>query len=149
VEERVGYELKRAQHALRLAMDEALRGLGLTTPQYAGLAILEEEPGISSAELARRSFVTPQTMAAIVANLERHGLVGRSPHAVHGRILETRLTRRGRSLLVLAHERAREIEARMLAGVDRADRRELVRLLRRCAAALEASEHRATTRAAR
>jgi hypothetical protein len=32
----VGYQLKRAQHALRLEMDGALRGVGLTTPRYAG-----------------------------------------------------------------------------------------------------------------
>ena len=35
VARRVGYALKRAQHALRTRMDEALRPLGLTAPQYA------------------------------------------------------------------------------------------------------------------
>jgi len=59
---RIGYELKRAQHALRLGMDEELRGLGVTTPQYAAMSVLAEEPGLSNAQLARRSSVTPQTM---------------------------------------------------------------------------------------
>jgi DNA-binding MarR family transcriptional regulator len=35
-------------------MDTALRGLGLTTPQYAALTFLEESPGLSGAQLARR-----------------------------------------------------------------------------------------------
>ena len=37
----LGYKLKKTQHALRLHMDEALRALDLTTPQYAVLAQLE------------------------------------------------------------------------------------------------------------
>lgn len=40
----IGYKLKKAQHLLRLHMDEAIRPLGLTTPQYAVLAQLDEEP---------------------------------------------------------------------------------------------------------
>src|SRR4028119_1933827 len=34
LENRVGYELKRAQHSLRLRMDEALKGPGVTTPRH-------------------------------------------------------------------------------------------------------------------
>ncbi|ETZ07779.1 hypothetical protein P618_200020 [Holospora obtusa F1] len=34
----LGYKLKKTQHALRLQMDEALRTLDLTTPQYEVLA---------------------------------------------------------------------------------------------------------------
>ena len=75
---RVGYELKRVQHALRQAMDEALRETGVTTPQYAAMSVLAEEPGLSNARLARRSFVTPQTMNQILARLEASGLVERS-----------------------------------------------------------------------
>jgi hypothetical protein len=62
LESRVGYQLKRAEHALRLEMDGALRDMGLTTPQYAALSVLGDEPGLSGAELARRCFVTPQTI---------------------------------------------------------------------------------------
>lgn len=137
MEERIGYELKRAQHALRLAMDETLREIRLTTPQYAALAMLEEEGGISSAELARRAFVTPQTMNTIVANLEARGLVQRRAHPSHGRILETRLTARGRSLLENGHERVRAIERRMVAQLSQPDRRALLRILRTCAEALQ------------
>lgn len=137
MEERVGYELKRAQHALRLAMDETLREIGLTTPQYAALAMLEEEGGISGAELARRAFVTPQTMNTIVANLETRQLVDRSAHPSHGRILETRLTEHGRSLLSQGHERVRAIERRTVAHLSERDRRALLRMLRAYGDALQ------------
>ena len=91
----VGYQLKRAQQALRAAMDEALRPQGLTTPQYAVLTALEAEAGLSGAELARRCFVTPQTMNEIVAGLEARGWVTRRRHAEHGRVLQTFLTDQG------------------------------------------------------
>jgi DNA-binding MarR family transcriptional regulator len=92
---RVGYELKRAQHALRLEMDGALKKVGLTTPQYAALSVMEGEKGLSGASLARRCFVTPQTMNGILVNLEKAGLLERRPHPEHGRVLQAYLTGRG------------------------------------------------------
>lgn len=137
MEESVGYELKRAQQALRGAMDSALRELGLTPAGYAALAVLEEAPRVSSAELARRSFVTAQTMGGVVSGLERAGFVERRRHRGHGRILETALTEAGRSLVADAHRRVRAIEERMLGGLRPEERRALLELLRRCTAALE------------
>jgi DNA-binding MarR family transcriptional regulator len=62
VTDRLGYLLKRAQAALHAGMAGALREHGATLAQYAVLTDLDEEPGLSNAGLARRSFVTPQTM---------------------------------------------------------------------------------------
>ena len=78
VEGRVGYELKKAQYGLRSRMDEELRGVGLTTPQYAALSALGEEPGASGAGLARRCFVTPQTMNGILTTWSRPAQSGGS-----------------------------------------------------------------------
>lgn len=119
-----------------MAVDDALRRVGLSNAQYAVLAILEDEGALSGAELARRLFVTPQTMNQIVASLQARALVGRVAHPFHGRILETSLTDRGRSLLAAAHQRVRAIEARMVAGLSEQEQHELVRLLGACARAL-------------
>ncbi len=137
MEERIGLEIKRVQLALRAVIDRELSGLGLTGPQYAALAMLEEEPGASSAELARRSFVSAQTMGGVVANLERAGLVERRAHRTHGRILETSPTPSGRRLLADAHRRVWEVEERMTSGLDADERRRLLGLLRRCAEAID------------
>ena len=80
----IGYELKRVQHALRLAMDGEVRELGLTTPQYAALSILERDEELSGAELARRCFVTPQTMNGVLTTLESAGRIERRAHPTHG-----------------------------------------------------------------
>ena len=133
----VGYALKRAQHALRLRVDEALKGVGLTTPQYAVLSVLEEAPGLSGAALARRSFVTPQTMNVIVTKLEDAGLIERSPHPEHGRVLRTYLTDKGRELVSGAHEKVEVVEERMLASLSPEDRARLAETLNGCADALE------------
>lgn len=137
VEARVGYQLKRVQHALRGRMDEALRGMGLTTPQYAALSALEGEPGLSGAELARRSFVTPQTMNGILANLETARLIERRPHPVHGRVLQAYLTESGEELVSNAHGEVENIEERMLAGLDEDGRILLAKMLRACTEFLE------------
>ncbi len=64
LEQSVGYQLKRAQHALRIQMDNALREVGLTTPQYAALSAIEATPGLSGNKLARQCFVEERMVAA-------------------------------------------------------------------------------------
>jgi DNA-binding MarR family transcriptional regulator len=135
-EQYVGYLLKRAQHALRTEMDRSLKLHGLTTPQYVVLAALESYPGISSAELARRCFVTPQTMFRIVAGLTERGLVRRKELPTHGRELPADLTPEGLNRVRAGHRRATEVERRMLAPLPRVQRRTLARLLQECAEAL-------------
>jgi DNA-binding MarR family transcriptional regulator len=135
----VGQAVKKAEHILRLAMDDGLRAVGLTTPQYAVLAALAQAPGLSGAALARRCFVTPQTMTGIIANLQTAGLIVRSPDPGHGRIIRTNLTPQGTTLLTHAQEIVQRIEARMTAELDRAEREALADLLTQCADALAAA----------
>jgi DNA-binding MarR family transcriptional regulator len=128
----LGYKLKKTQHALRLHMDEALRALDLTTPQYAVLAQLELNPGASNAALARSAFITAQTMHGIVSNLEKRGLIQRKSDAFHGRILCTELTDQGRKVVTQAHNMIRAVESRMLATVSDEHKTLLEKLLLEC-----------------
>ena len=132
VEKLLGYKLKKTQHALRLHMDEALRGLELTTPQYAVLAQLELKPGISNAALARSAFITAQSMHGIVSNLEKRGLVQRKNDTSHGRILCTELTDQGRKIVSQAHDTVYIVESRMLATVSQEHKVLLEKLLLEC-----------------
>ncbi|MFC7705582.1 MarR family winged helix-turn-helix transcriptional regulator [Plastorhodobacter daqingensis] len=121
-QESLGYALKRAQQALRLHMDRQLKSLGLTAPQYNVLCSLEAEPGASNARLARRAFVTPQTMQSMLVKLERAGLIARTPDTEHGRIQRTELTEKGRETVLEAHQAVQETErlARKAASPDAA-----------------------------
>lgn len=133
VAKRLGYALKRAQHALRTCMDDALRPLNLTSPQYAVLCAVEVEAGLSNARLARAAFVTPQSMQGILANLERDGLLARQADPGHGRILRNELTEAGRAMLSQAHLCVKTIEDVMLASVGREHVSRLAEVLSRCA----------------
>jgi DNA-binding MarR family transcriptional regulator len=136
MEGRIGYELKLAQQAFCAAVDEVLRAVSLTNAQYAILAILEEGGPLSNADLARRLFVTPQTMNEIVTSLGERSLVTRTAHPTHGRIRLIGLTEQGLAVLTEAHANVRAIEERMLATLAQSEQRELVRFLRLCTEAL-------------
>ncbi len=117
-----GYQLRRAQYAYRLALDRALEPTGVTTPQFAVLALLQAQPGLSNAELARQSLITPQTMNTILGRLESAGLVARTPHPGHGRILRAQLTRAGHAVLERCLGRAAAVEACLLGALDLTER---------------------------
>ncbi len=138
---RFGYALKRAQHALRLRVDDALRPLGLTAPQYAVLSAVELDAGISNASLARAAFVTAQSMHGVLANLIRDGLLLRERDPAHGRILRSSLTTSGRRVLIEAHARVREIENIMIAAIGAKEAKRLAAVLSNCADRL-ADHHR-------
>jgi DNA-binding MarR family transcriptional regulator len=133
VARRLGYALKRAQHALRTRMDETLRPLALTTAQYAVLCVIEQSDGISNAGLARAAFVTPQTMTGIIANLSRAGLLARETESTSGRILKSVLTANGKKLLSKAHQDVGKLETIMLKAVGKARAAQLAQLLSQCA----------------
>src|SRR5690349_3171787 len=88
----LGYLLKDAQALLHTRMEEALRPLGLGVSQYVALHLMHAGPGISASELARRAFVTRQSMSAIVLGLQERGLVEREPRSGSGRALSTAIT---------------------------------------------------------
>ncbi len=113
----IGYLLRQAQGAFRQAGDAMLAEIGLTLPQYGVLSWLVIQGPLSGAELARLSIQTPQTLDAVIKNLERSGLVARTPDPVHGRILRVALTDEGRSRAAAARRRIDGLERRLVTGL--------------------------------
>jgi DNA-binding MarR family transcriptional regulator len=103
VEGHSSYLLRQAWHALRNAMEMALRPHGLSSFQYGVLSVLAREPGASGADLARACNITPQAMNGVLGTLERESLIERRPHPTHGRILQATLTSEGQRRLEAAH----------------------------------------------
>ena len=132
VENAVGYVLKQAAVALRNAMDQALRPLRLTVPQYACLELLGQRAGLSNAELARGAFVTRQSMNDVLHGLEDRGLVTRPAAAPRGRELPTTLTAAGRKQLQSASAAVRRIEHQMCRTLSPAQQRDLLDMLGMC-----------------
>jgi DNA-binding MarR family transcriptional regulator len=142
LEKRIGHHVKRVEQELIAAKHAALRTFNLTVPQYTVMLVLSEEPGLSGALLARRCLVTPQTMSSVLGTLESRGLITRIPHPMHKHILETRLTRAGRSLLSQADEAAIKIEQLLSDAFSEAETATLLELLARCSTALGTATNR-------
>jgi DNA-binding MarR family transcriptional regulator len=132
----LAYLLRQAQGATRLAMERSLADLGVTTPQFVVLTMLRAYPGLSGADLARVAMLTPQTVGVIIRNLERDGAISKTPHPVHGRVLQWTVTPRGAALLGKCRRHAQAIERRLAAGLSTSDQRLIRRWLARIAADL-------------
>jgi DNA-binding MarR family transcriptional regulator len=126
----LGYLLKEASSALRTAMEEVLRPLGMTITHYSCLELLAQRPGLSNSDLARGAFVTRQSMNVLLQNLEREGLVTRPAEAPVGKVLPTELTPSGRESLQKATVAVRSVELRMLSGMTEDERAGALRILR-------------------
>ncbi len=114
------YLVKQLELAIRAVLDDVLRPHGITTPQYTALTALAARDGLTSAQLARRSFVTPQTMHEQVITLERAGLVSRHKDVTNRRILLIHLTPLGRERMRACAGVVAELEG-LVEGVMGAD----------------------------
>jgi DNA-binding MarR family transcriptional regulator len=133
----IGYTLKHAQSLLHLRMEEALRPLHLTVSQYSCLHHLRREPGISAAALARATFVTRQSMNAMLQQLIDRDLVARPSRAESGRALPTMLTTAGADALDTAQSLVDRVEQRMLARLSATESAALAHGLATCVNSLD------------
>ncbi|MEV6008779.1 MarR family transcriptional regulator [Streptomyces sp. NPDC051976] len=125
----LGYLLKEASSALRAAMEEVLRPLGMSVTHYSCLELLAQRPGLSNSELARGAFVTRQSMNVLLQTLERDGYVTRPEAAPVGKVLPARLTPRGKRSLEKASAAVRAVEVRMLSGMTETEQSAAFRIL--------------------
>jgi DNA-binding MarR family transcriptional regulator len=132
----LAYLLRQAQAATRLTLERSLNELEVTPPQFVVLTMLNAYPGLSGADLARVALLTPQTVGVIIRNLERDGAIRKTPHPVHGRVLQWTLTRRGKALLGKCRKRAMAVERRLGVGMNARAKMTIRRWLARIAAEL-------------
>jgi DNA-binding MarR family transcriptional regulator len=128
----LGYLLRQASVAYRTRLERALAEVEVTQPQFAVMTMVAAYPGLSNADLARLSLLTPQTVSVIVANLKRSALLESRPHAVHGRIQQLALTSRGERILARCKQHVRALERKLADGLspqqERAVRQWLVKV---------------------
>jgi len=121
----IGYLLKETQSLLHTRMDEVLRPLGLTVPQYSCLLTLQQQPGITSSELARRGFVSRQSMNVLLQSLADRGLVTRDDERGPRNQLAAQLTPDAADLLAEAQRGVETVVTRMTSGMRAAQLTEL------------------------
>jgi DNA-binding MarR family transcriptional regulator len=123
--------ISQLNHSVEQEIAAALADVGLTTLQLRVLAEVAKTPGLSTADLARLTFVTPQNMSLAVSKLVDRGWLVRGLHPVNSRINRLDLTPNGRRMLGESIVRARRVEARTFATLLPGERRKLLDVLRR------------------
>jgi DNA-binding MarR family transcriptional regulator len=113
----------------------ALRPVGLSPSAFAVLGELDDAQGaaLEPCTLADRLGVTRPSMCGLVDGLEGKALVQRAPHEHDGRRVLVHLTPEGRRVAQSQTHRYEAALGSALEGLSGAERRELLRLLRRVA----------------
>ncbi|MBQ0890573.1 DNA-binding MarR family transcriptional regulator [Streptomyces ambofaciens] len=134
---RLGHTIKRAEQALIGRKTDVLREFGLTVPQYSVLLLLSVSDGMSAAQLARECMVTPQTMATVLTNLEKAGMVFREPSELHQKVVVNRATRAGRAVAKQADKAALRVEGTLGAEFTPEERARFEEYLERAISVLD------------
>lgn len=121
-------------HAMEHAMASTAEELNLTLLQLAALAELNHDASLSTADLARLTFVTPQNMSLTVSKLAAGGYLTRKSHPTNARIKRLVLTPRGAKVLRRAVARAVLIEREMFSVLSPRAKSALKTQLRACLA---------------
>ena len=135
MEPRLSYVIGRLDRLLRRRLGAAVEPAGLTLPAYTALSVLRAQDGLSNAQLARRSLITPQSMSEVLALLVEKGYVRRSPTA--GRAIRIELTTAGARALARCDRAVDCVERELLAELDAGEAARLRSALDRCSRALE------------
>jgi DNA-binding MarR family transcriptional regulator len=133
------YLIKQVELAIRQQLDEVGSSEGLTAVQYTALTVLERHPGMTSAALARSSFVRAQTMAEMVTYLLDRGLVTRERDPHNRRQYLLSLSKKGQKVVERLREPVAAIEERMVETLDGGQVEILRTYLTRCRRSL--NEH--------
>jgi DNA-binding MarR family transcriptional regulator len=134
---RTMYLVKQLEMLLRSRMEPIARSAKLTVPQYTALSILAARPGLSSAELARSTFVSAQAANELVNGLHGRGLILRQPSPEHAKILRLRLSKKGLDLLAHCAAQMQTIEESMLGALGDVEAQGFHDGLRSCIRALQ------------
>ncbi len=108
---------------------QAARELGLTGPQLTVIKLLETFGDLSLSSLSERIRAQNSTVTGIIDRMEREGLVSRERSTSDRRVVYIRLTTKGAQLAKSIEVEPMEIMYGVLAGLNREDTRDLLRIL--------------------
>lgn len=127
---RMGYLIGRLDRVVRQLIESCIREIDVTVPQYTAMSVIHVQGGLSNAELARRSLITPQSANELVKILESRGWIERSPHPANARVVVLKLTQDGLSTLRQCDRLTKAMERDLLAGMDQGAQTQLKQQLK-------------------
>jgi DNA-binding MarR family transcriptional regulator len=121
-EQCLSFLVRHAWLSMRTVVAGALGEHGLSVAQYGTLLIVEEQPGVTVAEIARKVGSARQSANELLTGLERAGLVERRSHPRDRRAQQIFLTDAGQERLAAATPAVQEAEGQLESEFSAADR---------------------------
>jgi len=119
----LGYRMRRAWLAVQADLAETLRPFELRIITFTALVLVEANPGLTQARLARLMAVERPNLVVIVDELERRGLIARNRAPEDRRAYALDVTGAGRTLCREALCAVERHEVRLFRGVSDCERR--------------------------
>lgn len=113
--------LGKVEHLLVQKIEQSLRPLGLTVPQYSALSIIELKGSMTNADLSRECFVSPQTMNRIIINLSKLKMIKKAAPRKNGLKIFFELTPKATELICKAHVIVNHIEVQLIKNISKKD----------------------------
>jgi len=124
--------LRRTSYAIHRIADRHLNEMHLTAEQVHALWLCRDYRGlVTPAELSRLLFRESQTIAGLLARMERDGLVKRVPKQRGHPFTEVKITDKGEELCRAGLEKARTLIAELMSPLSTEELEQFKQLLRK------------------
>jgi DNA-binding MarR family transcriptional regulator len=127
----IGYALRRAQLKLFQNLIGRLAAHDLRPAQFSALAIIDQNPGLMQADLAKALAIEPPQVVPLLNKLESRALAVRVRCKPDKRSYGIFLSKAGETLLKELKQIAKESDLDSTAALSAAEREDLLRLLKK------------------
>ncbi len=131
LENLTGYWLKQAYFAVLSNSDKSLASLGISTPQFTILAVIDLNPGIIQSRLVERLYISRSTSSELIEKLVQSELLVRK--AIDRRSSGLYLTKAGEQLLSKAKSIVQKLDKDVTVHMTAAEVKTLNNLLKKLA----------------
>lgn len=129
IENSIGFLLSKAYQRAWAILREELEQYDLTPPQFALLAFLWQQDGLTQVELSEKGQIDRSTIGGLIDRLERNGLLERRQHPQDRRAHKICLTEHGKEMENTLSACAERSLQRITSGLNGDEIKELRRML--------------------
>lgn len=131
LESLIGYNARRAALTVIAEFLPRMAQYGLRPVEFSVMTLVVHNPGITSRQLCTALDILPPNLVGMVRQLEQRGLIEKREHASDRRAQGLHATEAGQALQTQAEQTASELEIDTTPKLTAADRKTLIRLLRK------------------
>jgi DNA-binding MarR family transcriptional regulator len=129
IDKSIGFLLSKAYQRAWAILRAEIESYELTPPQFALLAFLWQQDGLTQVELSEKGQIDRTTVGGLIDRVEKLGLVERRPHPHDRRAYQIHLTQRGKELEDPLTECAGRALAKFTTRLNEQEMNELRRML--------------------